>query len=415
MDSRIQLLPILFNVSFDFIVRKVLEEAVIEGVKLAHGSSDFFHGKGETYELFELWVLMYADDLVAMFSSLQDLDKFILTSEKITQKYELTMSVKKTMTMSMEEFEVDSNGKLNKQKKIQHPDLNIVIRNQKVEITDKFTYLGCAISRDQKMKMELEARLTKATTAFNMLRNVVWYRKNVSISAKLKIFRSCVLPVLLYGSETWCPTVAQEKRFATFYMKCLRTLVGLNLGDRAPNQAILQITGQPAVEGIMRRNRLRWFGHVNIMVDDQDAATLVKKTIFSYLPNEKRPGNVGVRKRWEHKIIEDLEKSNVKNWRRETIDRDSWRAKINTIIETKPVNSRIKPIVQKYKSRADERRSREKKTDQGKAPRKVVEVLVKDNNKLCGCPNCKKKFKPQGITGHVRSCAATAARKTTSK
>ena len=103
-----------------------------------------------------------------------------------------------------------------KQKEIHHPDPNIVIRNPKVEITDKFTYLGCGVFRDQKMGMELESRITKATAAFNMLRNIIWHRKTVSINSKLKIFRACVLPVLFYGSETWYPTVAQERRINTF-------------------------------------------------------------------------------------------------------------------------------------------------------------------------------------------------------
>ena len=83
------------------------------------------------------------------------------------------MSVERTSIISMEEFEIDSNGKLMKQKEIHHPDPNIVIRNQKVEIIDKFTYLGCGVFRDQKMDMEFESRITKATAAFNMLRNVV--------------------------------------------------------------------------------------------------------------------------------------------------------------------------------------------------------------------------------------------------
>ena len=107
-------------------------------------------------------------------------------------------------------------------------------------------------------------------------------------------------------------------------MKCLRTLLGLNLADRVPNQTILQLIGQPAVEDIMRRNRLRWFGHVNRMENNQGEASLSKKVMFSYFPNEKRPGNVRIRKRWEVKIANDLEKCNMKNWRRETKDRDIW-------------------------------------------------------------------------------------------
>ena len=194
--------PILFNVFFDFIIRKVLEEADIEGIKLAHESINFYHPGKENYTLYEILVLMHADDLVSICNSLADLERFIMVFEKVTQKYGLTMSVKKTVMMSLEEFEVNVNGKVNKQQRIVHYDPNINVRNQKVEITNSFTYLGAVVTADQEFDMELETRLSKATKAFNMLRNVVWYRKTISINAKLRIFRSCVLPVLLYASET---------------------------------------------------------------------------------------------------------------------------------------------------------------------------------------------------------------------
>jgi hypothetical protein len=403
--------PILFNIFFDFIGRKVLEETGVDGVKLAYGSIDFYHPKSQRYDYFTILALMYADDLVAMCNSLQDLEKFILAFEKVTQMYGLTMSVKNTVIMSLQEFEIDSNGKILKNKEVQHPDPNIVIRNQKVETVNSFSYLGCIVSRDQRMDLELESRLLKATTAFNMLRQVIWHRKNVSIEAKLRIFRSCVLPVLLYGSEVWSLTVVQEKRIGTFYMECLRTLLGLNVGDRVPNEIVLQLCDQPKIEEIMCRNRLRWFGHANRMESAQNGASLVKRAMYSYFPDSKRPRNVGVRKRWEDKIMEDLEKFNVKNWRRQVNDRDSWRESINTKVQTTRVNPKIKQIIRDYKEKADKRRSDEKKAAQRKAPRKVTEVLVKDENNLYTCPNCKKKFKPQGVTRHVRACATNWCKK----
>ena len=75
--------------------------------------------------------------------------------------------------------------------------------------------------------------------------------------AKLQIFRACVLPVLLYGSETWSITILHERRINRLYMKCLRTIIGINLSDRMSNEKILDITGQPLIENILRRNRLR--------------------------------------------------------------------------------------------------------------------------------------------------------------
>ena len=50
--------PILFNVFFDFIIRKVLEEADIEGIKLAYGSNDFYHPDKQNYTLYEILVLI---------------------------------------------------------------------------------------------------------------------------------------------------------------------------------------------------------------------------------------------------------------------------------------------------------------------------------------------------------------------
>ncbi|CAF4635093.1 unnamed protein product, partial [Didymodactylos carnosus] len=89
-----------------------------------------------------------------------------------------------------------------------------------------------------------------------MLRMPIWYRKTVSCEAKMRIFRACILPVLLYGSEVWSLTMAQGRRLNTFYMACLRTLVGVTLGDRIFNEKLLELSGQPNLENIMRRNRL---------------------------------------------------------------------------------------------------------------------------------------------------------------
>ena len=139
--------------------------------------------------------------------------------------------------------------------------------------------------------------MVKATTAFNMLRHVVWSRKTVSITSKLTIFRACVLPVLLYGSETWSITTAYERRINTFYMKCIRTIIGVTLSDRMSNEKLLEITGQPSIEDILRRNRMIWFGHANRMSNNDNKRAIVKKIMFSYFLNEKRPRNIGIRKK----------------------------------------------------------------------------------------------------------------------
>ncbi len=127
--------------------------------------------------------------------------------------------------------------------------------------------------------------------------------------------------------------------------------------------------------------------------------------MFSYFPGSKRPGSVGIRKRWENKIMEDVEKFGIKNWRKDTKSRDKWRQLINQNVRINPVHMNIKNILMDYKEHAHKRRSEESDAKRGIIRRKVTEILNKDINNYYTCPNCGRCFKPQGITGHVKSCA----------
>jgi hypothetical protein len=125
------------------------------------------------------------------------------------------------------------------------------------------------------------------TLGGSLVRRIFWYRKCISMQAKIRIFRASVLPVLLYGSELWSLRVAEEQRLKTFYMRCLRTIIGVSIADRMKNDLVLQLTGQPPLENILRRNRLRWFGHVNRMNNDQNSPMLTKKTLFASFKDVK--------------------------------------------------------------------------------------------------------------------------------
>ncbi|CAF4573624.1 unnamed protein product [Rotaria socialis] len=103
--------PMLFNILFGFAIRKVIEEASVAGVKFSYVSNDFFHKSREKYENFNVLALLYADDLVAMCETTDDLEKFIRSFEKITQQFGLTMSVKKTCIMTLQQLKEDQHAK----------------------------------------------------------------------------------------------------------------------------------------------------------------------------------------------------------------------------------------------------------------------------------------------------------------
>ena len=78
----------------------------------------------------------------------------------------------------------------------------IRVRGQGIPYTDKFTYLGSVLYQDGGTGVDIQNRLNKARNAFTSLRSV-WRLASYSTKTKLRIYQSCVLSTLLYGSECW--------------------------------------------------------------------------------------------------------------------------------------------------------------------------------------------------------------------
>lgn len=89
----------------------------------------------------------------------------------------------------------------------------ITVEVQPLEEVDKFTYLGSVIAVDGGTEEDIQLRIGKARTAFNIL-NKIWKSKNIPL--KTKIFNSNVKAALLYRSETWKTTTNIINKLQTF-------------------------------------------------------------------------------------------------------------------------------------------------------------------------------------------------------
>ncbi|CAF1000279.1 unnamed protein product [Rotaria magnacalcarata] len=304
--------------------------------------------------------------------------------------------------MSLKQFE-KTIGKNETKGKEKDASSNITIRDQNIETVGNFNYLGCNIANDQTQAKEIEVRVGKASNAFNSLRRIVWYRKCISIQAKIRIFKVCILPVLLYGSEIWCLKAVEEQRLNTFYMKCFRTLLGVGRGDRMRNDLILELTGQPSLEKILRRNRRRWFGHFNRMNKEEDQSMLPKEVLFSSFADAKRPPH-GVKLRWKDKITKDLTVCEIKSWRREVQDKEMWRKTINKEVKSTTVRSDAAHVIHVHKESAKKRRADERLLDCNKKmnnPSSTPTIINVDTT----CSLCGRTFKSKrSMNIHKRVC-----------
>ena len=68
--------------------------------------------------------------------------------------------------------------------------------------TGEFTYLGNTVRHDGRANKDIKNRLVKAINVVRML-NYVWRSQQQSTKTRLKLYHSCVLSTLIYGSECW--------------------------------------------------------------------------------------------------------------------------------------------------------------------------------------------------------------------
>ena len=90
------------------------------------------------------------------------------------------------------------------------------LRSENIEDVDSFTYLTV-----WGLKMGVLHRMYCINSKSKWCFRTVWKNSRISTRAKLRIIRSNVKSVLLYGSETWKEMKTVTSRLQTFVNRCL--------------------------------------------------------------------------------------------------------------------------------------------------------------------------------------------------
>jgi hypothetical protein len=73
---------------------------------------------------------------------------------------------------------------------------------------------------------------------------------------------------MTYGSEMWSLKVEHEARLETTDMRMIRWMRGVSLRDTVHSEDFRTWVGMEPIGEVYRRNRLRWFEHVERKEDD---------------------------------------------------------------------------------------------------------------------------------------------------
>jgi hypothetical protein len=91
----------------------------------------------------------------------------------------------------------------------------IKIENRTFEDVAKFKYLGTTLTDKSHMHEEIESRLNSGNVCYHSVQSLLFFRL-FSRNLKVKIYKTIILPIVLYGCETWSVTLREEHRFKVF-------------------------------------------------------------------------------------------------------------------------------------------------------------------------------------------------------
>ena len=199
---------------------------------------------------------------------------------------------------------------------------HVTIDSYAFEVVKDFVYLGTNINNNNNVSMEIRRRLTLANKCcFGLSRQLS--SKALSRRTKLRLYKSLILPVLLYGAETWTMTAADEKSLASFERKILRRIFGPLCVDgvyrRRMNFELYEIFDDMDVVKRIKLRRLHWLGHV-VRMDEQAPA----RRTFESAPSggSRRRGRPNLR--WRDQVEDNLESLGIANWRQIAGRRSDW-------------------------------------------------------------------------------------------
>jgi hypothetical protein len=168
----------------------------------------------------------------------------------------------------------------------------------------QFKFLGTTVTDQNLIQEEIKSRLNSGNACYHSVQNLL-PSSLLSIKVKIRIYKTIILPLILYGYETWSLTLREEHSLRVFENRVLKTICGPKRDEvmggwrKLRNAELHNFLSSPSIIRIIKSRRMRWAGQVAPMEKKRNACrTIVGK------PEEKRP--LGrPRHRWEDNINMD--------------------------------------------------------------------------------------------------------------
>ena len=199
------------------------------------------------------------------------------------------------------------------------PPVEFIVDDSPLEVVPFFCYLGDMIGDNGGCFDAITSRVKSAWKKFRDLLPILC-NKSLTLKSRGRVFSAAVRGVMLHASETWAVTTEDCNRLVRNDNAMLRWICSSRLSERIPTAHLREMLGIPPLEDLLRQGRLRWYGHVRRLSENN-----WQKKILSHEVEGKYLGRP--KKRWLDNIRADMKSINVTDDL--TDDRVAWRAAIS--------------------------------------------------------------------------------------
>jgi len=205
--------------------------------------------------------------------------------------------------------------------------------NSSFERVEVFKYLGTNLTNHSSVQEEIKSRLKSKNACYYSVQNLLSFSL-LSKKLKIMIYRTIILPVVLYGCEAWSLTLREKSRMKVFENRVWRRIFGSKrdevIGERRKlhNEELNELYSSPNIFRVIKSRRNRWAGHVARMVERRGVyRVLVGKPLGKRLLG--RP-----KRRWEDNIKMDFQEVGCggMDWIELAQDRDRWGVLVNAVM-----------------------------------------------------------------------------------
>jgi hypothetical protein len=121
--------------------------------------------------------------------------------------------------------------------------------------------LGTTLTNQDDIHDEIKSRLNSGNASYYSVQNFLSSRL-ISKNLKIKIYKTVILPVVLYGCETWSLTLGEGHRLRVFENRVLRRIFGPKREEdgswrKLHNDELHNLYSSPNIVKVIKSRRMR--------------------------------------------------------------------------------------------------------------------------------------------------------------